>query len=186
MQKKWVWLDLEMTGLDTEKHTIIEIATAITDTSLNLIEKGPDLIINASELQLSAMSDFVKNMHETNGLLEKVQSSTETIHSAESKTLAFLKKHLEPGQSPLCGNSVSYDRRFLEAQMPRLATFFHYRHIDVTTFKLAITQWYPHAKLYQKKLTHRAMDDVIESIEELKHYQQQLTWTGEHDHVDDR
>lgn len=182
MGNKWVWLDMEMTGLDPSRDVVLEIAVAITDTDLNLIEKGPEIVIHQTEETLALMSDYVRDMHESNGLIDRVRLSKDTIKTAEQTVLAFLKSHLSEKQSPLCGNSVSYDRRFLFRYMQELESFFHYRHIDVTSLKLMLEQWCPKEKFYAKASTHRAMDDVLESIKELAFYRREFNWHNIHDH----
>jgi oligoribonuclease len=166
-------MDLEMTGLEPLRHVIIEIATLITDDDLNVIAEGPDLVIRASPEQMAEMGDFVTEMHTKSGLIEAVNESTVTNEEAESQTLAFLKEHIaEPRTVPLCGNSIGTDRRFLQEYMPTLEAFLHYRNVDVSTLKELTRRWYPEVLegLPDKATSHRALDDIRESIEELQHY----------------
>jgi oligoribonuclease len=166
-------MDLEMTGLEPLRHVIIEIATLITDDDLNVIAEGPDLVIRASPEQMAEMGDFVTEMHTKSGLIEAVNESTVTNEEAESQTLAFLKEHIaEPRTVPLCGISIGTDRRFLQEYMPTLEAFLHYRNVDVSTLKELTRRWYPEVLegLPDKATSHRALDDIRESIEELQHY----------------
>ncbi len=170
-------MDLEMTGLEPDRHVIVEIATIITDDHLAVVAEGPDLVIGASEEQLGHMGDFVTQMHTKSGLLTAIRSSSVTVSDAEQATLAFLREHIaEPATVPLCGNSIGTDRRFLQEYMPELEAFFHYRNIDVSTLKELARRWHPDvlAKLPEKETTHRALDDIRESIAELTHYRDQL------------
>ena len=166
------WIDLEMTGLDPEKHHIIEIATLVTDSNLNIVEEGPEIAIYQTDEILSLMNDWNVNQHTSTGLVEKVKDSNISLSSAESQTLEFFKKHLKQHASPLCGSSISHDRRFLIKYMPKLANHFHYRHIDVTSFKEALKRWNKDFVEYKKKASHRAMDDIRESVEELRYYKE--------------
>lgn len=171
------WMDLEMTGLEPDRHVIVEIATIITDDHLTVIAEGPDLVIGATEDQLSHMGDFVTQMHTKSGLLEAIRASTITVQDAELATLAFLREHIsEPATVPLCGNSIGTDRRFLQHYMPELEAFFHYRNVDVSTLKELARRWHPDvlATMPEKETTHRALDDIRESIAELAHYRDQL------------
>jgi oligoribonuclease len=166
-------MDLEMTGLEPERHVIVEIATLITDDELNVIAEGPDLVVQASPEQLAEMGDFVTAMHAKSGLLPQITTSTVTLGEAETKTLEFLKTYIdEPRSVPLCGNSIGTDRRFLQEYMPTLEAFLHYRNVDVSTLKELARRWYPDvvAALPDKATTHRALDDVRESISELAYY----------------
>lgn len=166
-------MDLEMTGLEPERHVIVEIATLITDDELNVVGEGPDLVINANAEQLAEMGDFVTEMHAKSGLIELISASTISVAHAESATLEFLKQHISEARTvPLCGNSIGTDRSFLEAYMPTLEAFFHYRNVDVSTIKELARRWYPQIleNLPEKQSAHRALDDIRESIEELKFY----------------
>ena len=177
MAKELVWIDLEMTGLDPKIHKIIEIATIITDSHLNIIEKGPDLVIHASDNELTKMNAYVTDMHTKSGLLDEVKKSSMTIKEAENETLKFINRHIKSNNKPpLCGNSIGTDRRFLDAQMNTLENRFHYRVIDVSSIKELANRWYPdiNREIPAKAENHRALEDIIESIEELKYYKERL------------
>lgn len=167
-----IWIDLEMTGLDPNKERIIEIATLVTDSDLNVIAEGPELVIHQSDELLSAMDAWNRKHHGDSGLTERVRESTTSESEAEAQTIAFLSEHCLARQSPLCGNSVHQDRRFLERYMPELEAFLHYRHIDVSTIKELAKRWYPSAygKQPNKASSHRALDDIRESLDELRYY----------------
>jgi len=168
------WIDLEMTGLDPQKNTIIEIATLLTDADLEVVAEGPELIIHASDEHLGRMIPIVRGMHEKSGLTEEVRRSSLNLVDAERQTLSFLKKHAKSKAIPLCGNSIWCDRMFLKLQMPKLDAFLHYRCIDVSSFKECATRWNVNAisGAPKKGDRHRAMDDIKESIAELKHYRE--------------
>ena len=168
--KNLIWIDLEMTGLDPEKERIIEIATIITDKGLNILEEGPNLVIHQPKELLAAMDDWNTNQHKESGLLAKVKSSAVTEQIAEIETLDFVSKFVGEGKSPMCGNTVSHDRRFLVKYMPRLEAYFNYRHIDVSSFKEVAVRWMNEAQIYEKKGSHRALGDIKESVEELRFY----------------
>ena len=166
-----------MTGLEPRRHVIVEIATIITDDHLNVIAEGPDLVIHATPEELAEMGDFVTAMHTKSGLLPAIMESRITVASAQAATLAFLRDHIdEAGTVPLCGNSIGTDRRFLQDYMPALESFFHYRNVDVSTLKELARRWQPEvlAALPEKATTHRALDDIRESIAELVHYRSTL------------
>lgn len=168
-----VWIDLEMTGLDPKIHRIVEIATIITDDELNVIATGPDLVVSASENDLALMEPFVLNMHGNSGLLEAIKLSSLTLEQAEIETLEFLKMHVKtPNTAPLCGNTIGTDRRFLAEQAIKIDDYLHYRSIDVSSIKELARRWNPNVLISApvKKRGHRALDDIIESIEELKFY----------------
>lgn len=169
-----VWMDMEMTGLTPEHDSILEIATIITTSSLELVAQGPQLIIAHTQEQLACMNDFVKQMHTASGLIDRVLASTTTLEQAESKTLDFIKHYCAPQQSPLCGNTIYQDRTFLRRYMPTINDYLHYRIIDVSSVKELIKHWYPNNKLtkFCKKSNHRALEDVYESVNELRHYRQ--------------
>lgn len=168
---KLVWVDLEMTGLDQMTCEIVEIATLVTDHDLNVVAEGPCLVIRASDEALASMGSFVRDLHERSGLLDRIRSSTVTLADAERATLAFLEQHTERSTSPICGNSVWKDRAFLERHMPAVNAHLHYRMIDVSTIKELVKRWYsPALHAPKKKEIHRALDDIRESIEELKWY----------------
>ena len=166
-----IWIDLEMTGLSPELDRIIEIATIVTDKDLNILEEGPVFAIHQSDSRLSAMDDWNTKQHGKSGLTSRVQISQVTEADAEAQTLAFLTKYLDKGVSPMCGNTICQDRRFLCNYMPELAAFFHYRHIDVSTLKELVVRWAPGlAKGFDKQSKHLALDDIKDSIEELVYY----------------
>ncbi len=167
------WIDLEMTGLDPARHTIVEIAALVTDDDLTIIEEGPDLVIHASEAELGEMDEFVLTMHTRSGLLEAMKASTVTLAEAGAQTLEFLQKHIpEPRTVPLAGNSIGTDRRFLAAFLPEIEDYLHYRSVDVSTLKELCRRWRP--EVYKaapsKKGGHRALQDIRESVEELAYY----------------
>ncbi len=174
-----VWLDLEMTGLDHRRHRIVEIATVITDDSLEIVATGPSLVIGASQADLDAMDAEVRKMHEATGLLDEIAASNITVADAQERTLSFITEHVpEPGTVPLCGNSIGTDRRFLDQYMPALEQHLHYRVIDVSTIKELLKRWQPEVAQAWADLSrsragttkHRALDDVLESIDELRYY----------------
>ncbi len=169
-----VWMDLEMTGLDPAEDLILEIATIITDDDLNIMAEGPELVIHQSDDVLRAMNPWCIEHHAASGLTARVQQSRVSTAEAEQLTLAFLHQHCSEDSPPLCGNSIHQDRRFLQAWMPELEAFFHYRNIDVSTIKELARRWYADDVVPQKKEAHRALDDIRESIAELRHYRQAL------------
>jgi len=167
----FVWLDLEMTGLDPEQHTIIEIATIVTDDQINVVAAGPDLAIAQSAEALRTMEAWSKKTHQKSGLIDRVRQDGVSLKEAEDQTLLFVRRYCGEKQSPLCGNSIGHDRRFLLKYMPTLHDHFHYRSIDVSTIKELVQRWYPQsAPPLKKKAAHRAMDDIQESISELLFY----------------
>jgi oligoribonuclease len=172
-----VWMDLEMTGLDPARHTIVEIATLITDDDLEIVAEGPDLVVHQPPHLLAHMDDFVRAMHIKSGLLPKIHTSTVTLAEAGAQTLEFIKAHVpEPRSVPLCGNSIGTDRRFLAAHLPAIEDWLHYRSVDVSSLKELVRRWYPGvlAKLPDKDTSHRAMDDIRESVAELRHYREHV------------
>lgn len=170
-----VWIDLEMTGLDPEKETIIEIATVVTDKHLNVLAKGPNLVIHQEKAVMDAMDEWCTQHHGESGLTARVLSSDISMAQAEAETIAFLEQYLPAGASPICGNSVGQDRRFLYQYMPKLEAFFHYRYIDVSTIKELARRWKPEAlEGFTKKGAHLALDDIMESIGELQHYRKTM------------
>jgi len=175
MAEALVWVDLEMTGLDPETCVIVEIATIVTDEDLAVLAEGPSLVIRPPDEALTRMSSFVRDLHRKSGLLERIQASTVTLADAQRETLAFLERHAVKGASPLCGNSVWKDRAFLEKEMPEVVSFLHYRMIDVSTIKELTRRWYP-ASFHppKKREVHRALDDIRESIEELRWYRSRV------------
>lgn len=171
------WMDLEMTGLDPQRHRIVEIASMVTDDELNIVAEGPDLIIGQPAEVLDAMEDRVRDMHTESGLLPEIQSSTITLEEAGAATLEFLKAHIpEPATVPLCGNSIGTDRRFLAVWLPEIETYLHYRSVDVSTIKELAKRWYPEVAdaAPRKAGGHRARDDVRESLEELRYFRKRL------------
>jgi len=171
-----VWVDLEMTGLDPRKERIIEVATIVTDSELNVVAEGPEIVVHQPEEILAAMDRWNTEHHTGSGLLAKVRSSTVDEAEAEERTLAFLAQHCEPGTSPLAGNSVWHDRRFLVEYMPRIDSFLHYRTVDVSSVKELARRWFPDAfaGAPRKAGSHRALDDVRESIVELRYYREHV------------
>ena len=171
------WIDLEMTGLDPARHTIVEIAVLITDDDLAIVAEGPDLIVHATAEQLDQMDDVVRAMHTRSGLLAAVESSTLTLAEAGTATMDFLRQHItEPRTVPLAGNSIGTDRRFLAVQLPEVEDFLHYRSVDVSTIKELCRRWHP--EVYkgapEKKGGHRALMDIRESVAELAYYRTAL------------
>lgn len=173
--KNLIWIDLEMTGLDSENDLIIEIATIITDSELNILAEGPDLAIYQPNEVLQAMDDWNQTQHSRSGLTRRVHDSIHTVETAEDSTLEFVTQHVPEGVSPMCGNSICQDRRFLARLMPRLEKYFHYRHIDVSTLKELCSRWYPKiSHEFSKHGTHRALQDIRDSISELGFYRDRL------------
>jgi oligoribonuclease len=166
-----IWIDLEMTGLDTQHDEIIEIATIVTDGDLNILAEGPVIAIHQSEARLQAMDDWNQRQHTQSGLLERVRASTADEIQAQSQTLAFLKDLVPSGVSPMCGNSICQDRRFLARRMPELEAYFHYRNLDVSTLKELAKRWAPSlSEGFVKQGKHLALDDIRDSIAELHFY----------------
>lgn len=166
-----IWVDLEMTGLDPETHKIIEIASIVTDSELNILAEGPVLAIHQPEEELAKMDDWCTNTHTASGLVERVRNSQISEQDAVAQTIEFLEKWVPKGASPICGNSIGQDRRFLYKHMPELEEFFHYRYVDVSTLKELARRWQPEVPNgFTKQGTHLALDDIRESIAELKYY----------------
>lgn len=166
-----------MTGLEPSRHTIVEIATLVTDDDLAVVAEGPDLVVHADGTQLDAMDDVVREMHSASGLLGEIESSSLTLEEAGRRTLEFIKTHVpHPNTVPLCGNSVGTDRRFLAAQLPDIENWLHYRSIDVSTVKELARRWYPDAlaSAPPKKTAHRALGDIRESVAELAYYRRAI------------
>jgi oligoribonuclease len=172
-----VWLDLEMTGLDVTRHVIVEIAALVTDSNLVALDDGIDVIVHQPPEALAEMDDFVRKMHTKSGLLAAIEASPTTLAAAGDEVMAYVRSHVpEAGIAPLCGNSIGVDRRFLDAQLPELDRYLHYRSIDVSSFKELCRRWYPdvYRKRPAKAETHRALADVRESIAELQYYRETM------------
>ena len=170
-QNSLIWIDLEMTGLNTEADLIIELATIVTDSELNIIAEGPVFVVHQDDEIMTAMDEWNTKTHNATGLVERVKQSKLKEVDAEQQTLAFLKQHLPKNTSPMCGNSICQDRRFLARHMPELEEWFHYRNLDVSSIKELVKRWKPDLLGgFKKKNTHKALDDIRESIEELKYY----------------
>lgn len=172
-----VWMDLEMTGLDPARHVIVEIATIVTDDELNVVAEGPDLVVHQPPEALTGMEQVVVDMHTSSGLLTAIAASTTSIEEAGAATLAFIKEHVPEARTvPLCGNSIGTDRRFLALHLPEIEEHLHYRSVDVSTIKELTRRWYPGAieAVPRKATAHRALDDIKESIEELRWYREHV------------
>lgn len=170
-----IWIDLEMTGLDPDSDVIIEIATIITDANLNVLAEGPVMAVHQSDEILGGMDEWNTRTHGQSGLIERIKQSTFDVAQVEQSTLEFIQAYVPKGSSPICGNSICQDRRFLYRHMPALEDYFHYRNLDVSTLKILAQMWSPDiAKGLTKKGTHQALDDVRESIEELRYYREHL------------
>jgi oligoribonuclease len=170
-----IWIDLEMTGLNPDKDRIIEIATVVTDKELTVLAEGPVCAIHQTEGVLAGMDEWNTRQHAMSGLTERVRASTTTEHEAEQETLTFLRKHVDQGASPICGNSICQDRRFLIRHMPELGSFFHYRNLDVSTLKILVKLWLPDISgRFEKNSVHLALADIHDSIRELRFYREQL------------
>lgn len=170
-----IWIDLEMTGLDTFLDVIIEIATVVTDKDLNIIAEGPVIAIHQSDSVLNAMDEWNQTHHGSSGLIKRVQESDYSVEQAETETIEFLEEFVPTGISPMCGNSICQDRRFLAREMPMLEEYFHYRNLDVSTLKELAARWKPEVlEGYTKKGSHLALDDILESVEELQFYRKQI------------
>jgi oligoribonuclease len=168
-------MDLEMTGLDPAKHVIVEIATIVTDDELNVVAEGPDLVVHQPEDKLAGMEQVVIDMHTKSGLLDKIRASTITLDDAGAQTLAFIRQYVPlPRTVPLCGNSIGMDRRFLDAYLPEIEQYLHYRSVDVSSIKELVRRWYPQVlqQRVHKQGSHRALDDVRESVAELRLYRE--------------
>ena len=169
-----IWIDLEMTGLDTFNDHIIEIATIVTDKELNILAEGPEIAIHQTDAILDGMDEWNTRQHGKSGLSERVRASTYSAKEGENETLAFLQQWVGPGLSPICGNSICQDRRFLAREMPQLEAYFHYRNLDVSTIKELARRWKPEvlSGSHKKKGAHLAMDDIRDSINELRYYRE--------------
>jgi oligoribonuclease len=168
------WIDMEMTGLQPDSDRIIEIATLVTDPQLNIIATGPVLVVHQPQEVLEAMDAWNKSTHAKTGLIERVRASRLSEADAERQSLEFLAAHVPPNTSPMCGNSICQDRRFLARWMPRLEAHFHYRNLDVSTLKELVRRWKPELKSFSKEGKHEALADILESIEELKFYRKNV------------
>ena len=169
-----IWIDLEMTGLDPQTQVILEIASIVTDGHLHILAKGPDIAIKHPEHILSSMEEWSREHHQASGLLDRVKASPFDCRRAEKETLDFVSLYCEKGKSPLCGNSVWQDRRFLLKYMPRLESFLHYRNIDISSVKEIVRNWYPALPAFKKHKVHLAMSDIEESIKELEYYRENV------------
>ena len=168
-----IWIDLEMTGLEPEHDVIIEMATIVTDSDLNILATGPVIAVHQSDALLAGMDEWNTRTHGESGLTQRVRDSKISTAEAEAQTVAFLEQWVPKGKSPICGNSIGQDRRFLCRYMPTLEAFFHYRNLDVSTLKILAERWAPQIKEgFQKKGTHQALDDIRESIAELQYYRE--------------
>ncbi|OBU38769.1 oligoribonuclease [Photobacterium damselae] len=174
-EQNLIWIDLEMTGLDPETHKIIEIATIVTDAQLNILAEGPVLAIHQPEEELAKMDDWCTTTHTNSGLVERIRQSKITEQEAVRQTIEFLEKWVPKGASPICGNSIGQDRRFLYKYMPELEAYFHYRYLDVSTIKELTRRWQPEVlNGFSKKGSHLALDDIRDSIAELKYYRENI------------
>jgi len=170
-----IWIDLEMTGLKPDEDVIIEMATMVTDAALNVIAEGPELAIHQDEAALARMDDWNQRQHGGSGLVARVRASGIGTAEAEQRTLAFLREHVQAGASPMCGNSICQDRRFLARHMPALEQHFHYRNLDVSTLKELAARWYAgRFPAFRKGTAHLARADILESIAELRHYREHM------------
>ena len=168
-----VWVDMEMTGLDPDNDRIIEVAAVVTDADLNIIAEGPVFAIHQSDVTLDKMDNWNKGTHGKSGLIDRVRASTVTEAQAELELIAFLKQYVPANKSPMCGNSICQDRRFMARGMPKLEAFFHYRNLDVSTLKELCRRWKPElASGFKKHQKHTALADIVESIEELRYYRE--------------
>ncbi len=168
-----IWIDLEMTGLNPDTDLIIEIATIVTDKDLNILAQGPVFAVHQSDEALAAMDEWNQTHHGQSGLIERVKASTITETKAEQLTIEFLQRWVPENTSPICGNSIGQDRRFLYRHMPKLEAYFHYRNLDVSTLKELAARWAPAVKEgFAKESKHQALDDIIDSIEELRYYRE--------------
>lgn len=165
-----IWVDMEMTGLVPETHRVIELATIVTDTNLAVLAEGPVIAIHQQPAELEAMDEWNTRTHTRSGLVDRVRSSTITEQGATDATLDFLRQWVPEGKSPMCGNSICQDRRFMARHMPALEAFFHYRNLDVSTLKILMQRWRPDLPEAPKQGAHQALEDIRESIEELRHY----------------
>jgi len=173
-----IWIDLEMTGLDTDRDYIIEIATIITNSRLDILAEGPVLAIHKDDAILRAMDEWNTQQHSGSGLLDRVRASRYTEADAERLTLEFVKGYVPPTVSPMCGNSICQDRRFLHRLMPHLEQYFHYQNLDVSTIKQLVRRWFPDREQFEKNSSHLALDDIRDSINELRFYRENYFTRG--------
>uniref|UniRef100_A0A8R1DJB6 Probable oligoribonuclease n=2 Tax=Caenorhabditis japonica TaxID=281687 RepID=A0A8R1DJB6_CAEJA len=174
IEQRIIWIDCEMTGLNVEAQTLCEIAVIVTDSELNTVATGPDIVIHQPKEVLDNMEEWPRKTFLENGLMDKIVASKYSMTQAENEVIDFLKLHTLPGKSPIAGNSIHMDRMFIRKYMPKLDEFAHYRCIDVSTIKGLVQRWYPDHKPPRKMMTHRAFDDIMESITELKHYRENI------------
>jgi oligoribonuclease len=168
-----IWVDMEMTGLDPDRDTVIEIATIVTDTNLNTLAEGPVIAVHQSDARLQAMDEWNTEQHNRSGLVDRVKASDYDEHRAQQETIEFLQEWVPPRASPMCGNTICQDRRFMARHLPLLEAYFHYRNLDVTTLKILMQRWRPELESgLIKSGTHLALDDIRESIEELRYYRE--------------
>jgi len=172
-EQRLVWIDMEMTGLDPERERIIELAAVVTEPDLTLVAEGPVLVVHQPDPLLAAMDKWNQSTHGKSGLIDKVKASTLTEDDAQERMLEFLARHVPAGKSPMCGNTIGQDRRFMVKYMPRLEAYFHYRNLDVSTLKELALRWKPEVyRSFVKQARHEALADIYESIAELKHYRE--------------
>jgi oligoribonuclease len=176
VDEKLVWIDLEMTGLDVEQHVIVEIACIVTDSELETVDQGIDIVVHPEAGALDRMDDFVRNMHTKSGLLAEMEASTIDLATAGQAALDYVRAHVPERTAPVCGNSIGVDRRFLDHYLPELDQYLHYRSVDVSSIKELCRRWYPaiYKQRPAKHETHRALDDILESIEELRYYRKAM------------
>jgi oligoribonuclease len=168
-----VWIDMEMSGLDPDNDRVLEVALVVTDKDLNIVEEGPVLVVHQADAVLDAMDNWNKGTHGKSGLIDKVKASTLSETDVEEAMIAFMKKHVSARTSPMCGNSICQDRRFLARHLPRMEAYFHYRNLDVSTFKELAKRWKPQIMDgFKKANLHTALSDILESIEEMKYYRE--------------